>query len=180
VFDPNDPIRRTSHLEWDGDFRWAQIPNSADLDLRTSGSWVVIAKPDANWAPWSTMLSRATGSATRNQYSLMRYNSTNQLDFYTGNDAHPYRGGAIPYGVWSVLTVTLNGGVLKGYIDKIEVFSFNNVPALNFVAAELRFGTFGAFQYNYRGGLGAALLYNRALTPDEIAQNCDYLKTKVQ
>jgi hypothetical protein len=180
VFDSSDPIRKTSGMYWDGIARWVQAPHTADLDRTTSGSWVLLVKPEAGWAPWATFLSKVNGASTLAQYSISRNSTNQQLDFYNGNDNHPYRGGSIPLGVWSVLTVTLEGGVLTGYIDKTQVFRYTNVPALRSVpTASLRIGAFTNYPHYFRGDTAAVLLYNRALSAIEVEENCDFLKAGI-
>jgi hypothetical protein len=177
VWTQHDPVRKTQSLYWDGTHQWVQVADSPDLNLRTQGTWTVLVKPEAGWKEWSAFLNRATGPGTRAQYALMRYNNTNQVSFYTGNDNHPYRGGNLPTGVWSVVTVTLNAGVVVGYIDAAEIFRFTNVPTLNAVTSDLRIGTYNVPPaYNFRGDMGAVLLYNRALSAAEVGQNAAALK----
>jgi hypothetical protein len=180
VWAQHDPARRTQSIYWDGVHRWVQLPNTADLNLTTSGTWTVLAKPETGWKDWAAFFNRATGPGNGTQFALHRYSNTNQISFYTGNDAHPYRGGSLPMGVWSVITVTLNGGVLVGYIDSQEIFRFTGVPPLRSVAAPTRIGTFNVPPaYNFRGDIGAVLFYNRTLSPTEVAQNVIMLKSGV-
>jgi parallel beta-helix repeat protein len=180
IWAQHDPARRTQSLYWDGVHRWVQIPNTPDLNLTTSGTWTVLAKPETGWKDWAHFFNRATGPGTGAQFALGRYSNTSQISFYTGNDAHPYRGGNLPMGVWSVITVTLNGGVLVGYIDSQEIFRFTGVAPLRSVPTETRIGTFNVPPaYNYRGDIGAVLFYNRALSAAEVAQNAILLKSGV-
>ncbi|MGH9629749.1 MAG: LamG-like jellyroll fold domain-containing protein [Bryobacteraceae bacterium] len=145
--------------------------------MRTDATWSMLVKPEAGWDEWATLLGRASSAGSGAQYGIIRFYQTNQISFYTGNDNHPYRGGNLPTGVWSVVTVTLSGGTVVGYIDKTEIFRFNNVPVLNSVPVELRFGAFSTYvRQNYRGEMKEALIYNRALAPYEVQQNCDVLK----
>jgi hypothetical protein len=142
IWAQNDPARQQQFISWDGAYRWVQIPNTTDLNLTTKGTWTVLARPDANWKEWAAFFVRATGPGAGTQFALNRYSTTNQVSFYTGNDNHPYRGGNLPVGVWSVITVTLDSGVLVGYIDGAEIFRFTNVPALRSIPTDTKIGTF--------------------------------------
>jgi hypothetical protein len=87
----------------------------------------------------------------------------------------------IPLNEWTQITFVNNNGVGKIYKNGVEVLSstFSSTPvALNNVNAWI--SRFSGGGYYIDGKVGSTMLYNRALTPEEVGQNYNAQKQKFQ
>ena len=103
-------------------------------------------------------------------------NTQNVVKFYLGNTVHLYASSALSINTWYLVSVTYDNGNPKIYInDTLNNSSSNTIDfAGTYYGNDI--GRLGAGSQYFNGSIADVMVYNRALSADEIRQN--YLSTK--
>lgn len=81
--------------------------------------------------------------------------------------------------IWHNVTVTITSGYyVTMYIDGGSFIVGNQSPTTPTKTNDINIGRYGGGLYYYNGFIGNIALYNRDLTPSEILQNYNALKTR--
>ena len=78
---------------------------------------------------------------------------------------------ALPVGQWSYLTGTYDGSVLRLYVDGVLKATKNTVGTVTASTGALRIGGNSVWGEWFNGVLDEIRIYNRALSPTEIAND---------
>ncbi len=164
-------------LVFDGSNEYVDLGTSMDTNVPISVScWF---KPDQEQR-YQGLVSRADGSTSFRNFILYISNVDGDGGFGTYINAHRRVLGLISTNTWYNGCFTLDSSNnLKLYLNASLVKSDTSVSYTNQPSDKLMIGEFQAgtgSDYPLDGNISNTLIYNRALTPDEILQN--YLSTK--
>jgi hypothetical protein len=182
----NGPVWSTGKgggaLSFNGDTTRVDIPNSAALDI--SGPITI--------ALWENLSEKAAGETdhvmigkawtTDNfdpphwQYAAEYSNRRKTFDFLFSDKSgvfhEPYSFPAV-LGTWSHVAFTYDGARVKGYLNGVERISIPETRSIQARGNGLRIGIDEVRRQQCKGQLGEIRIYNRALSPAEIATLAD-------
>jgi hypothetical protein len=148
------------------------IPNSASLALTSAMTIEAWVNPTSVSSQWTDILNKG-----RDDYYLMAgYNGgPNPVGAVTfaGNSGSTgaFSNTALTANRWTHLAATYDGAAMHLYLDGREVASFTGADAIRTSTAALTIGGDPYFGQWFRGSIDEVRIYNRALTPSEIASD---------
>ena len=196
------PGSGTSWTNMSGGGHNATLINGATYNNENGGSIVLdggtqyVSIPGTSSSPWAfgqngtiEQWVYVNGNTGTNNRFWCVINSSSSLDAYLNGSTYNIglHGGsvitstAIPQGVWTHLVVTYTSGTIKVYFNGIEQGLTGTTTGYNSTTtSELSVGDFYNHGQNYElnGRISAMKIYNRALSPAEVAQNYDALKVR--
>ncbi len=103
-------------------------------------------------------------------------NTQNVVKFYLGNGVHLYASSALNINTWYLTSVTYDNGNPKIYINDSLNNSSSNTVTFGGTFYGNDIARLGRGDQNFNGSIADVMVYNRALSADEIRRN--YLSTK--
>ena len=115
-------------------------------------------------------------SSNRGWVTGISDNTQNVVKFYLGNTVHLYASSALNINIWYLVSVTYNNGNPKIYINDTLNNSSSDTVTFGSTFYGNDIGRLGVGSQYFNGSIADVMVYNRALTADEVRQN--YLATK--
>jgi len=154
------------------------VPDAASLDLATDLTVAVWLKPDVAGA-WAGGLVKGVDASYFNNYEIYIQNDAYVFNISKGSvdrSGLSFGVGSAPINTWAFLVGTFAKPTQNVYLNGVYVTtaSYNNNLVAN--ANDLIIGWSASAGKYFDGVIGEVLIYNRALTAQEIQNN--YLATK--
>ncbi len=158
-------------LSFNGSSAYVGVPSAQKMpsgnDAYTILAWI---KPNAygtegivGWGTWGT----------QNAVNALRLNSTGLVNYWWGNDLTVVASG-LTNGNWHMVVAEFDGTTRSLYVDGTLAGS-DTPTGHNATLADFRIGDTNSTEY-FNGSIDEVLVYNRALTADEIAARYNELR----
>lgn len=153
-------------LSFDGVDDRVTVPDADSLDLTTDMTLEAWVKPRGE-KPWQNVMMKE--STDWMSYALYATSDTNRPSGWTdGSEA--YGSSPLPARRWSHLAATFSSGVLRLYVDGVQVATATGRAAIGASAGPLRIGANDIWaEEAFQGLIDEVRVYDRALSPAEIA-----------
>jgi hypothetical protein len=79
---------------------------------------------------------------------------------------------------WYLLTLTYDGTNLKGYVNTSLISSSSPGAVINYTVNPVQIGAMNSSNEYLNGYVSDAMIYNRALSSDEVSQNFNALRRR--
>ncbi len=146
-----------------------QVPSAASLNLTSGMTLAAWIKPTVNQSGWVTILQKQPDA-----YVLNASNGTGALfpgGGATSNNGWQYVSGvsASPVNTWTHVAVTYDGAILRMYVNGAQVATQPGTGTIQTTSSPLWIGGNSPYGEYFVGLIDEVRVYNRALTPGEIA-----------
>ena len=159
-------------LSFDGVNDWVTVNDANSLDLRTSMTLEAWVRPTST-SYWRTVVIKEQPG----QLAYAMYSSTDSGrpsgHVFTTGDVGLQGPSALPANAWSHLTTTWDGLTLRLYVNGTQVASGALAGTAVASTSPLRIGGNSVWAEWFSGLIDEVRVYNRALTPAEIAADRD-------
>jgi RHS repeat-associated protein len=159
-------------LEFDGTDDWVTVADANQLDLTTGMTLSAWVYPTAALGPWPCIImkERPPNGASYSLYANTNYSRPGTYITENGTEYDLTGGNLLPVGQWSYLTSTYNGGTLAIYVNGALVGSRSLTVSISPSDGPLRIGGDDIWEdEHFAGRIDEVRIYNRALSPAEIA-----------
>jgi hypothetical protein len=166
----NGPTYNSSNggsIVFDGPSDGVLLPNISPTSGLSFNIWIYIDGSNtsfgsifANWSDGNSGRPYWIGTAANQVTTIQLYFSGGSVNYLS----------PVPINTWTLLTVTHTGSVCKGYINSVETISFSSSLTTSTNNTSIGFDITRS-NYPFKGKTAQALIYNRALSPQEIQQN---------
>ena len=158
-----------------GGLEFVQCSGSLTLTVATFIAWI---RRNGNQDQYDGILfSRGT------DVTGMNFQSSNQLGYHWNGTQNTYEwnsGLTLPNLAWSMCAVSVSGSSATAYLCQSSgiTSATNTVSHTSTILNDIQIARDTAFTRYYAGSIAQALIYNRALSAAEIAQNYNALKSR--
>jgi hypothetical protein len=167
------PGRFGGGLQFDGLDDWVTVADSDSLDLSHAMTLEAWVKPTATGSAWRTVVLKEQNA----QLTYALYANTDQGrpagHVFTDGDTGLTGPNALPLNEWTHLATTWDGSTLRLFVDAAEVASMPLAAPAVTSAGVLRIGGNGVWAEWFQGIIDEVRVYDRALSPTEIASDRD-------
>jgi Concanavalin A-like lectin/glucanases superfamily/Bacterial Ig-like domain/Bacterial Ig domain/PKD domain/Glucose / Sorbosone dehydrogenase len=168
------PTRTTGRfgeaLSFDGLNDLVSVPDSSTLDLTTGMTLMAWARPVLLGTKWRTLiLKEQPGNLV---YALYGNRNTTRptSEIHAGGGLRTANGTApLPIDAWSHVAATYDGLALRTYVDGVQVGTSAFTGAITTSTGLLQIGANAIWGEYFQGLIDEVRVYNRALTPSELA-----------
>ena len=162
-----------SALTFDGINDWVTVADTADLDLTTGMTLEAWVRP-SSLGSWRTVLLKQSPGGLA--YSLYASNDSSRAEsdvsiVSIGGDVGAASPAALAINTWSHVAVTYDGTMLRLFVNGVTVGSRPLSGAMVTSTGVLRIGGNSVWSEFFVGRIDEIRIYNRALTPVEIASD---------
>ena len=157
-------------LTFDGVNDWVTVADAADLDLTTGMTLEAWVRP-SSLGSWRTVILKQSPGGLA--YSLYASNEQSlvESDVNIGADVGAAAPAALAVNTWSHLAVSYDGTALRLFVNGVEVDSRPLSGSMLTSTGVLRIGGNSVWSEFFAGRIDEIRIYNRALTPAEIASD---------
>ena len=159
-------------LSFDGNNDFVSVADAASLGLSTAMTLEAWVYPTAA-SGWRNVIMKETGSDLA--WALYSSSPSSRPEGYvrTSNSSSVSGPGALPLNAWTHLALTYDGAVMRIYQNGVEVGSQAKTGNIATSSQSLRIGGNSIWGEYFSGRIDEVRIYNRALTPAEIAADRD-------
>lgn len=119
------------------------------------------------------------GNLSPNGSTFGAYIDASNLIYFWGYNSDTSILYTITSGIWYNLAFTLSSGVLIAYVNGVQTATFSPTISTVLVASILGSNNYeGANYNNFHGNIATYMVYNRALSAQEVSQNYMSLKSR--
>jgi hypothetical protein len=158
-------------LSFNGTSTWVSIADHASLDLTTGMTLEAWVKPSA-LSGWRTVIMKeASGTQS---YTLYAHDNAPRPAVYVHgatSESSVTGSSGLTLNVWTHLAATFDGGMLRLYVNGVEVGTRTASQPIAPSANPLKIGGNAIWGEYFRGLIDEVRIYNRALGRDEIQRD---------
>lgn len=154
-------------IVFDGPSDAILLPNISPTIGVSFNAWIYI---DGNNSNYGAIFSNWSDSGSGKPYWIGTVsNQVSIIELYFNGSSY-FRITPVPINIWTLLTITHTGSICKGYINSIEQLSFSSTLTTSTNNTSIGYDTTRS-NFPFKGRIAQTLIYNKALTPQEITQN---------
>jgi hypothetical protein len=159
-------------LKFNGTNNWITVNDSSSLDLTTKMTLEAWIYPTTSLSGWRTIIMKErTGGLAFTLNANSSANRPNSTVNVGGSDRQLTAGWRLPANAWTHLAATYDGSRQKLYVNGALVGSRSQTGAITLSSGALRIGGNSVWPQYFNGYIDEVRVYNRALSPTEIASD---------